>query len=104
LSNSKKQRYQRNNGGYGAGVPPLPIPNREVKPGCADGTAVKRGRVGRRQPVTKSPQRKTGAFFVIPNVGLYTNYMNLLEDSVKCLDNRLFSQEELENIDLILKS
>ena len=26
-------------GGYGAGVPPLPIPNREVKPGSADGTA-----------------------------------------------------------------
>jgi L-glyceraldehyde 3-phosphate reductase len=26
-----------------------------------------------------------------------------LEDSVKCLDNRSFSQEELENIDLILK-
>ena len=26
-------------GGYGAGVPPLPIPNRAVKPGRADGTA-----------------------------------------------------------------
>ena len=26
-------------GGYSAGVPPLPIPNREVKPGHADGTA-----------------------------------------------------------------
>ena len=26
-------------GGYGAGVPPLPIPNREVKPRSADGTA-----------------------------------------------------------------
>jgi hypothetical protein len=26
---------------------PLPIPNREVKPARADGTAVKRGRVGR---------------------------------------------------------
>ena len=27
-------------GGYGYGVPPLPIPNREVKPVCADGTAI----------------------------------------------------------------
>ena len=26
-------------GGYSAGVPPLPIPNREVKPVHADGTA-----------------------------------------------------------------
>ena len=26
-------------GGYSAGVPPLPIPNRAVKPGRADGTA-----------------------------------------------------------------
>ena len=33
-------------GGYCAGVPPLPIPNREVKPGCADGTAMQCGRVG----------------------------------------------------------
>jgi hypothetical protein len=29
--------------------PPLPIPNREVKPTRADGTAVTRGRVGRCQ-------------------------------------------------------
>ena len=26
-------------GGYSGGVPPLPIPNREVKPARADGTA-----------------------------------------------------------------
>ena len=34
-------------GGYSAGAPPLPIPNREVKPGRADGTAPLGGRVGR---------------------------------------------------------
>ena len=34
-------------GGYSVGVPPLPIPNREVKPVRADGTASS-GRVGRR--------------------------------------------------------
>ena len=30
------------------GVPPLPIPNREVKHACADGTAMQCGRVGGR--------------------------------------------------------
>ena len=38
----------RLSGGYSAGVPPLPIPNREVKPGRADGTAMQCGRVGSR--------------------------------------------------------
>ena len=40
-------RYLRYLGGYNVGVPPLPIPNREVKPNRADGTAF-RGRVGSR--------------------------------------------------------
>ena len=35
-------------GGYSVGVPPLPIPNREVKPVRADGTASS-GRVGSRR-------------------------------------------------------
>ncbi len=35
-------------GGDSGGVPPLPIPNREVKPACADGTAMQCGRVGNR--------------------------------------------------------
>ena len=30
-------------GGHSAGVPPLPIPNREVKPVHADGTALRVG-------------------------------------------------------------
>ena len=38
----------RDLGGYSNGVPPLPIPNREVKPINADGTAVTCGRVGSR--------------------------------------------------------
>ena len=29
----------KHSGGYNTGAPPLPIPNREVKPGRADGTA-----------------------------------------------------------------
>ena len=39
---------KRISGGYCCGVPPLPIPNREVKPARADGTAPQCGRVGRR--------------------------------------------------------
>ena len=35
-------------GGYSGGEPPLPIPNREVKPAIADGTAPPGGRVGSR--------------------------------------------------------
>ena len=33
-------------GGFSGGGPPLPIPNREVKPANADGTAPPGGRVG----------------------------------------------------------
>ena len=32
-------RHVPHSGGYSVGVPPLPIPNREVKPNRADGTA-----------------------------------------------------------------
>ena len=41
-------------GGYCGGVPPLPIPNREVKPACADGTAMQCGRVGGRHFFSES--------------------------------------------------
>ncbi len=40
--------WEKELGGFSEGVPPLPIPNREVKPLCADGTGQKSGRVGRR--------------------------------------------------------
>lgn len=36
-------------GDYSVGAPPLPIPNRVVKPHSADGTAPPGGRVGRCQ-------------------------------------------------------
>ena len=32
--------FKRSLGDYSGGVPPLPIPNREVKPASADGTAL----------------------------------------------------------------
>ena len=34
----KRSEYKRYSGGYSTRVPPLPIPNREVKPCHADGT------------------------------------------------------------------
>ena len=51
-------------GGDSGGVPPLPIPNREVKPACADGTAMQCGRVGSRLFLTASPEDRNivGAF------------------------------------------
>ena len=59
-------RHTPLSGGYCGGVPPLPIPNREVKPTCADGTAMQCGRVGRRLLSMKSLRfRKISeAFFV----------------------------------------
>ena len=50
-------------GGYSNGVPPLPIPNREVKPINADGTAVKCGRVGSRH--FKERFMRVAPFFVL---------------------------------------
>ena len=45
--------------------PPLPIPNREVKPTRADGTAVTRGRVGRCQILKKAFQETERLFWFI---------------------------------------
>src|SRR6056297_1932169 len=45
----------RSSGDDSGGVPPLPIPNREVKPTSADGTALS-GRVGHRR-LFKNPDR-----------------------------------------------
>ncbi len=49
-------------GDYSKGEPPLPIPNREVKPLSADGTAKLGGRVGRCRFFYK-PQLKLGFLF-----------------------------------------
>ena len=52
-------------GGFSLGVPPLPIPNREVKPERADGTAPQCGRVGRRL-FNEAFSRNAGGFFLQP--------------------------------------
>ena len=49
------------------GDPPLPIPNREVKPDSADGTANVCGRVGHRHFYFGSSGRKSGASFFAVN-------------------------------------
>ena len=50
-------------GDYSDRVPPLPIPNREVKPISADGTALS-GRVGRRRFSLPSPGFLSGLFYL----------------------------------------
>ena len=47
-------RHNPLSGGYCGEVPPLPIPNREVKLTCADGTAMQCGRVGSRLLLSKA--------------------------------------------------
>ena len=54
------QLKQRSLGGYSSEVPPLPIPNREVKLTHADGTAYLGGRVGSR--LFKGASRKICSF------------------------------------------
>ena len=56
-------------GGYSDGVPPLPIPNREVKPDRADGTA--HPRESRSPPFYESPEfiMNSGlSFFILVSV------------------------------------
>ena len=45
------------------GVPPLPIPNREVKPNSADGTANVCGRVGHRHFFREAQNVSSGLLF-----------------------------------------
>ena len=52
-------------GGYGLGVPPVPIPNTEVKPQHADGTWLETARESRSLPHSLSPLAvmQAGLFF-----------------------------------------
>ncbi len=62
------QRFRRPS----AGVPPLPIPNREVKPCSADGTGVTPGRVGRRHII--EALRVIEGLFLFKYEVLFTKY------------------------------
>ena len=78
-------------GGYCSGVPPLPIPNREVKPACADGTAMQCGRVGSRRLYKCEPRVSDDPrlFFVTIkecltygfNIQVYTQHILTINDS-----------------------
>ena len=57
--------------------PPLPIPNREVKPASADDTAIPGGKVGRRQDY-KPPQEIGEVFFVDQFYKYQRLYMNYI--------------------------
>ena len=63
---------QKTLGGYCGGVPPLPIPNREVKPACADGTAMQCGRVGGCLLYLRSSRSNDfGDLFFVFDLGVY---------------------------------
>ena len=69
-------------GGYGDGVPPLPIPNREVKPVHADGTASS-GRVGSRplfNQCEKASSRNGQEAFFFPPLWLAAYELTLIFD------------------------
>ena len=57
-------RHTPLSGGYCGEVPPLPIPNREVKLTCTDGTAMQCGRVGSRLLLQSLRFRKISEAFL----------------------------------------
>ena len=70
-------------GGYSDGVPPLPIPNREVKPDRADGTA--HPRESRSPPFYESPEfnRNSGLFYVSILADFYSLHAILFRKTSK---------------------
>ncbi len=69
-------------GDYCGGAPPLPIPNREVKPASADGTAFICGRVGRRQSLPKAPVLfEPGPFLFLLNLSLFRGVVYCFENA-----------------------
>ena len=66
-------------GGYCGEVPPLPIPNREVKLTCADGTAMQCGRVGSRLLLSGSLDYESSrGFFFVTQISQMTQIFSLL--------------------------
>ena len=61
---SGSSETRRTSGGNGEGDPPVPIPNTEVKPLCADGTWLETARESRSlpDPNEKAPRHSSGRF------------------------------------------
>ena len=70
ILSSLSKIFLRHLGDDSGGVPPLPIPNREVKPACADGTAMQCGRVGNRQFFQDGCDEFHGRLFLLLNKSL----------------------------------
>ena len=77
----KSQVKQRSLGGYSSEVPPLPIPNREVKLTNADGTAYLGGRVGSR--LFKPSPKGFGFLFVVTLLKILPRRQDLLFISLR---------------------
>ena len=72
-------RHNPLSGGYCGEVPPLPIPNREVKLTCADGTAMQCGRVGSRLLLSGSLDYESSrGFFFVTQISQMTQIFSLL--------------------------
>ena len=72
-------RHTPLSGGYCGEVPPLPIPNREVKLTCADGTAMQCGRVGSRLLLSGSLDYESSrGFFFVTQISQMTQIFSLL--------------------------
>ena len=71
-------RHTPLSGGYCGEVPPLPIPNREVKLICADGTAMQCGRVGSRLLLSGSLDYESSrGFFFVTQISQMTQIFSL---------------------------
>ena len=72
-------------GAYSAGVTPLPIPNRAVKPRSADGTALRGGRVGRCQDSFREALSSVGG-----RASLFFDAMKFVLRMRSCFDAPVF--------------
>ena len=81
-------RHTPLSGGYCGEVPPLPIPNREVKLTCADGTAMQCGRVGSRLLLSRASdfERFLRLFFFPQISQIYTDFFYFPQISQMCTD------------------
>ena len=81
-------RHTPLSGGYCGEVPPLPIPNREVKLTCADGTAMQCGRVGSRLLLSRASDFERflrlfcfHAVFILSHANCFLGHVDFADDA-----------------------